>query len=100
MRERDFVCTQTWDGYRSKYENYKKKNKQNMSLLWEKIFLEYLIKTYSNELDIVLDNCAGSGSVGIACLNTNRRFILIEKDKEIFEKAKQRISNHEKFCTH
>lgn len=57
--------------------------------------LEYLIKTYSNELDIVLDNCAGSGSVGIACLNTNRQFILIEKDKDIFEKAKIRITNHE-----
>ena len=57
--------------------------------------LEYLIKTYSNENEVVLDNCMGSGSTGIACLNTNRKFIGIELDKEYFEKAKNRIENHE-----
>jgi len=41
--------------------------------------LEYLIKTYTNEDDTVLDNCMGSGSTGIACIKTNRRFIGIEK---------------------
>lgn len=53
--------------------------------------LEYLIKTYTNENDIVLDNCMGSGSTGVACVNTNRQFIGIEKDKRYFEIAKQRI---------
>lgn len=55
---------------------------------------EYLIKTYSNEGDIVLDNCMGSGTTIIAALNTNRKYIGIEKDEEIFNKAKNRIDNH------
>lgn len=54
--------------------------------------LEYLIKTYTNEGDTVLDNCMGSGSTGIACINTNRRFIGIELDEKYFEIAKNRIS--------
>ncbi len=53
--------------------------------------LEYLIKTYSNEGDLVLDNCMGSGSTGIACKNLNRNFIGIELDKNYFEIAKNRI---------
>lgn len=56
--------------------------------------LEYLIKTYTNEGEIVLDNTMGSGSTGIACINTNRNFIGIEKDEEIFQTAKQRIEAH------
>ena len=58
--------------------------------------LEYLIKTYTNEGDLVLDNCMGSGSTGVACVNTNRSFIGIELDKEYFEIAKQRIEKIEK----
>lgn len=53
--------------------------------------LEYLIKTYTNEGDVVLDNCMGSGSTGVACLNTNRNFIGIEIDEKYFEIAKNRI---------
>ena len=53
--------------------------------------LEYLIKTYTNENDVVLDNCMGSGSTGVACINTNRRFIGIELDEGYFNIAKQRI---------
>lgn len=53
--------------------------------------LEYLIKTYSNEGDTVLDNCMGSGSTGVACVNTGRRFIGIELDEKYFEIAKERI---------
>ena len=56
--------------------------------------LEYLIKTYTNEGETVLDNTMGSGSTGIACLNTNRKFIGIEKEEEYFEIAKERISKH------
>lgn len=58
--------------------------------------MEYLIKTYTNECDTVLDFCMGSGTTGIACLNTGRNFIGIEKDKEIFDIAQERISNHVK----
>jgi site-specific DNA-methyltransferase (adenine-specific) len=53
--------------------------------------IEYFIKTYSNENDIILDNCMGSGSTGIACLNSNRKFVGIEIDKEYYEMAKSRI---------
>ena len=55
--------------------------------------LEWLIKTYTNEGEVVLDNCMGSGSTGVACINTNRRFIGIEKDDTYFDIAKERIEN-------
>ena len=56
---------------------------------------EYLIKTYTNEGEVVLDNCAGSGTTAIACLNTNRNYILIEKEKEYIDKTNKRIAEHE-----
>ena len=52
---------------------------------------EYLIKTYTNEGEVVLDNCMGSGTTGVACKNLNRNFIGIELDDEYFEIAKWRI---------
>jgi site-specific DNA-methyltransferase (adenine-specific) len=55
---------------------------------------EYLIKTYTNENDLVLDNCMGSGTAAIAALNTNRQFIGIEKDTNYFDLAKRRIESH------
>ena len=55
--------------------------------------LEYLIKTYTNENETVLDNCMGSGSTGVACVNTNRNFIGIELDKDYFDISKERIEN-------
>lgn len=53
--------------------------------------LEYLIKIYTNEGDTVLDNCMGSGSTGLACVNTGRNFIGMELSEQYFEIAKQRI---------
>ena len=53
--------------------------------------LEYLIKTYTNENELVLDNCMGSGSTGVACVNTSRNFIGIELDENYFNIAKERI---------
>ena len=58
--------------------------------------LEYLIKTYTDENEIVLDNCMGSGSTGVACINTNRRFVGIEKDEKYFNIACNRIKEVEK----
>ena len=55
---------------------------------------EYLIKTYTNEGDLVLDNCMGSGTTGVACKNLNRSFIGIEMDDKYFEIAKKRIEEH------
>ena len=56
---------------------------------------EYLIKTYTNEGEVVLDNCSGSGTTAIACLNSNRHFICIEKDETYYKKSLERIANHE-----
>lgn len=53
--------------------------------------LEYLIKTYTNENDLVVDNVMGSGSTGVAAVNTGRNFIGMEKDEKYFEIAKKRI---------
>jgi DNA modification methylase len=52
---------------------------------------EYLIKTYTNEGDLVLDNCAGSGTTGVACKNLNRNFILIEKEPEYIDIINKRL---------
>jgi site-specific DNA-methyltransferase (adenine-specific) len=57
--------------------------------------LEYLIKTYTSEGDMVLDNCFGSCSTGIACLNTGRKFIGIEKDDKYFALGSERMRNHD-----
>lgn len=55
--------------------------------------LEYLVKTYTNEGEYVLDNCMGSGSTGVACINTNRNFIGFELDENYFNIAKNRLEN-------
>ena len=58
---------------------------------------EYLIKTYTNENELVLDNCSGSGTTAIACINTNRKYICMEKDEGYYEKSIERVRNHK--CT-
>jgi site-specific DNA-methyltransferase (adenine-specific) len=55
---------------------------------------EYLIKTYTNEGDLVLDNCMGSGTTAIACINTNRNYLGFELNEEYYELAKNRINKH------
>jgi DNA modification methylase len=55
---------------------------------------EYMIRTYTNEGDIVLDNCSGSGTTGIAAINTNRNFILIESDDNYYNLSSERIEKH------
>lgn len=56
--------------------------------------IEYFIKTYSNEGEVILDNCMGSGSTCIACINTNRQYIGIEKDTDCYEVAKDWIETY------
>ena len=55
--------------------------------------MEYLIRTYTNPNELVLDNTMGSGTTGVACMNTGRRFIGIERDEKYFEIAKTRITD-------
>ena len=55
--------------------------------------IEYLIKTYSNEGDLILDNCSGSGTTAVACHNLNRRFICIEKDEDYYKASVERLKN-------
>lgn len=57
---------------------------------------EYLIKTYTNEGDLVLDNCSGSGTTAIACLGTNRKYICIEKDEIYYQKSLERVEEYNK----
>lgn len=57
---------------------------------------EYLIKTYTNEGDLVLDNCAGSGTTAIACLKTNRQFIVIEKEQKYYDIILKRVGDFNK----
>lgn len=54
--------------------------------------LEYLVKTYTNEGEIILDNCMGSGTTAIACINTNRKYIGFEKDKGYYDIGERRIN--------
>ena len=58
------------------------------------VLYEYLIKMYSNENDLVLDPVSGSGTIGIATINTKRKFIGFELDKEYYEASKERIKQH------
>ena len=55
---------------------------------------EYLVRTYTNENDLILDNCAGSGTTAIAAINTNRKWVCIEKEQEYYDKSIERIGNH------
>ena len=55
--------------------------------------LEYLIRTYTNERNLVLDNTMGSGSTGVACVNTNRKFIGIEMDEKYYDISCKRITD-------
>lgn len=87
------------NAYIQKYTNYPRQI-QEFSYDKEKLhptqkpvaLLEYLVKTYTNEGDFVLDNCMGSGSTGVACVNTGRRFIGMELNEGYFEIAQKRIN--------
>jgi site-specific DNA-methyltransferase (adenine-specific) len=60
--------------------------------------IEYLIKTYTQESELILDNTAGSGTLAIAAINTNRQYICIEKDEHYFDVMRNRIENHDPFA--
>jgi len=84
-----------WEGnkYKSNILKYKKDYDGHHPTQKPVLLLEDLIKTFSNENDLVVDLTMGSGSTGVACCNTNRDFIGIELDKDYFKIAEQRIKN-------
>lgn len=85
------------DGYQQTVTNYPKNvlnvpSERGLHPTQKPVALmEYLIKTYTNEGDTVLDNCMGSGTTGVACVNTGRNFIGMEQDFKYFRIAKKRI---------
>lgn len=85
-----------WQGkkYKSNVFEYKKDYDCFHPTQKPVLLLEDLIKTYSNEKDTILDFTMGSGSTGVACVNTKRKFIGIELDENYFNIAKERIKNH------
>ena len=89
----------TKNEYVSKYTNYPRrilyfaKDGKLHSTQKPVALFEYLIKTYTNEGDIVLDNVAGSGTTGVACKNTNRNYILIEKEPEYIDIINKRLNS-------
>jgi site-specific DNA-methyltransferase (adenine-specific) len=89
--EKDFGISEATN-YPNNVLSYSNGNNKNVHPTQKPIsLLEYLIKTYTNEGEMVLDFTMGSGSTGVACINTNRRFIGIELDEVYFNIAKQRI---------
>ena len=95
-------CAKDYKGHISKeYENYPRntlyfncERGQHPTQKPVSLF-EYLIRTYSNENEVILDNCSGSGTTAIACLNSNRQYICIEKDETYYKRSLERIANHE-----
>jgi len=84
-----------WEGnkYKSNILKYKKDYDGHHPTQKPILLLEDLIKTFSNENDLVVDLTMGSGSTGVACKNTNRNFVGIEMNEEYFKIAEQRIND-------
>ena len=90
--EKEYISTYT--NYPKQTLFYKRDSKNRLHPTQKPVpLLEYLIKTYTNEGETVLDNCMGSGSTGVACVNTERNFIGIELDEQYFDIAQERINN-------
>ena len=91
--ERNNSYTQEFTNYPRNILDFKRDKPQIHPTQKPVALFEYLIKTYTNEGDLVLDNCIGSGTTAIASINTNRNFIGIEKDEHYFNLANERIKS-------
>lgn len=85
-----YTYTHTYPKSIIEFSNARQKGKVHPTQKPVPLF-EYLIKTYTNEGETVLDNCMGAGTTGVACINTNRNFIGMELDEKYFKIAEQRI---------
>jgi site-specific DNA-methyltransferase (adenine-specific) len=84
-----------YEGYPRQVLDYSNSNNVVMHPTQKPVALmEYLIKTYTNESETVLDNCAGSGTTGVACKNLNRNYILIEKEPQYIDIIKKRLEDN------
>ncbi len=92
-KEKDFVQVDDGMRYPKRIIYFNNNDTQNQLHPTQKpvALCEYLIRTYTNENELILDNCMGSGTTAIACINTNRNFIGIELDETYFNIAKKRI---------
>lgn len=90
LSEKNNLCTYNGNG-QSDVLNYSLKEERVHPTQKPVDLLEYLLKTYSNDGNTVLDNCMGSGSTGVACVNTGRNFIGMELSENYFNTAKKRI---------
>lgn len=99
--DREIAYTESVDGRRNPLSilSFARDGKKLHSTQKPVALCEWLIKTYTNENDVILDNCMGSGSTGVACLNTNRNFIGYELDTNYFNIAKERLEQHENKIT-
>lgn len=92
IRNKKYIQTHT--NYPKSIQRFKSVGRTIHSTQKPVKLLEFIIKTYTKDKELVLDNCMGSGSTIIASLNTNRQFIGIEKNNEIFNLAKERIKKY------
>jgi len=86
----DKVYTQFYPKSIIEFSNANQANREHPTQKPVELF-KYLIRTYTNEGEVILDNCAGSGTTGVVCLETNRKYILIEKEAKYVEIARNRI---------
>lgn len=92
---RNEIHLQTKTNYPKTILKFNNENKTKHPTQKPIALMEYLIKTYTNENELVLDFTMGSGSTGVACENTKRNFIGIEKDENYFKIAEKRIKEHQ-----
>ena len=91
LRTKGHEYTQQFTNYPTQFIEFKRDRDKLHPTQKPVALLEYLIKTYTNEGEVVLDNCMGSGSTGVACINTNRDFIGYELNEEYFSIAQNRL---------
>lgn len=95
-QKRDRKYIKKYTNYPSTIQPFKSEGKTVHPTQKPVALFEYLIKTYSVEGETVLDNCMGSGTTAVACMNTNRKYIGFELDETYFNLAKERIEMHTK----
>ena len=91
-RQAEFICESVYDNGVYKYPICRDKGRFHPTQKPVEL-IRWLIRTYTDENEIVLDNCCGSGTLGVAAIRERRKFICIEKDPKYFEVAQKRIKD-------